>query len=348
MRPSISVIIPTRGRPAKLAACLDRLSRQTLPRERFEVLVGIDGPDRESRAALTEFEANGRPTLVIVECPRVGIAGVKNRLIDRARGETLLFLNDDVEPDADLLAKHAEAHAEVDGVAMILGHSPWVTPDGETRFDRLLARSSMIFFYDQMAGETDRSRDWGYRHAWNLNLSIPRSAVDGVGGFTEVIANCCFEDLELAFRVERELGAPTLYRPDAAAPHNHRYTPFGYLDRERRLGYSAFGFAVAAPECAQATFRSDLRADSEWERVESFVAEASRNERDLLARFVALGREVIEDDEPDDWIASEYEAHLPLKRLAFAYGYLAARSGERWPGLVLPTDAADARQASLC
>ncbi|MBY0309210.1 MAG: glycosyltransferase, partial [Phycisphaerales bacterium] len=41
----LSVLIPTCGRPHKLSACISALSRQSLPRERYEVLVGIDGPE---------------------------------------------------------------------------------------------------------------------------------------------------------------------------------------------------------------------------------------------------------------------------------------------------------------
>src|SRR5438477_13179390 len=41
--PRISVVLPTRDRARLLDAALKRLSRQTLPRSQFEVIVAIDG-----------------------------------------------------------------------------------------------------------------------------------------------------------------------------------------------------------------------------------------------------------------------------------------------------------------
>ena len=41
---AISVIIPTYRPQAWLFECLDALDRQTLPKERFEVIVALNGP----------------------------------------------------------------------------------------------------------------------------------------------------------------------------------------------------------------------------------------------------------------------------------------------------------------
>ncbi|XOV76745.1 MAG: glycosyltransferase family 2 protein [Phycisphaerales bacterium] len=171
------------------------------------------------------------------------------------------MINDDILPEPGFVEAHVLAHAEREdaglGEAMVLGHSPWVVPEDASLFDRLLAQSSMVFFYDRMITPEgvvlgERDRDWGFRHAWNLNLSVSSALAREVGGFCPAIANCCYEDLEFAWRVNRarEGGVPVLFRPEAIAPHDHRYTPEGFLERERRLGYSAFGFAKASPECA--------------------------------------------------------------------------------------------------
>ena len=41
--PLFSVVVPTRGESSKLLPLLDALERQTLPRNRFEILVSFDG-----------------------------------------------------------------------------------------------------------------------------------------------------------------------------------------------------------------------------------------------------------------------------------------------------------------
>ncbi|XHC24977.1 glycosyltransferase family A protein [Phycisphaerales bacterium ac7] len=84
MDPLVSVIIPTRGRPEKLRACLGCLSEQNASTPRFEVVVSLDGPCEASRA-VCELAWSGFD-MVLVESPRQGIAVAKNWAIERSRG----------------------------------------------------------------------------------------------------------------------------------------------------------------------------------------------------------------------------------------------------------------------
>src|SRR5439155_23686362 len=45
--PDLSVIVPTRGEPVRLARLLDALERQTLDRARWELIVAVDAPSLE-------------------------------------------------------------------------------------------------------------------------------------------------------------------------------------------------------------------------------------------------------------------------------------------------------------
>jgi len=246
-----SIVIPTRDRPGALRRCLQRLAAQEGPA--FETIVVLDGPDGASAEVAATFAAE--LDLTVIEAERRGIAFAKNRAVEIARGGLLLLLNDDVLPAPGFVGAHVRAHEErgSEGPAMVVGHSPWVVQEPDTLFALLLRSSSMIFFYDRMIDASgrvlaERDHDWGFRHAWNLNCSVSTEAVRAVGGFAEAVANCCYEDVELAYRITRRFGAPVLFRPEAEAAHDHPYTPRKYLDREHRLGYSALGFALASPE----------------------------------------------------------------------------------------------------
>ncbi|MEO1129224.1 MAG: glycosyltransferase [Planctomycetota bacterium] len=332
--PDVSVVIPTRARPDALRACLRCLAGQT--HRDFEVIVVHDGPDPEGAAAAQAF-ANDLPLVTLV-APRAGIAVAKNRAIDAARGDLLLLINDDVLPAPEFVHAHVTAHGEQP--AMIVGHSPWVPQAPDTLFARVLRESSMVFFYDQMidAGGSilaPQDHDWGFRHAWNLNCSLPTAIARDVGGFHPDIANCCFEDVEFAWRVVQRHRTPVLFRPQATAPHEHAYTPEGYLERERRLGYSAWGFAQASPDAAQAVFARDLRAP---EQVDHCQRLASATPDDDLhewfrALHAALAPTLAAGADGAEQIAAIYQKHLPLKRRAFAQGFLEAASGARIPGL---------------
>lgn len=351
MDPLVSVIIPTRNRPEKLRACLDLLAGQTPDTPAFEVIVSLDGPC-DASTEVCEQSRTGLE-LTLVKSPRQGIAVAKNHAIERSRGKFLLFINDDVLPDRSFVSAHAAAHTERESAghveAMVLGHSPWVTPAGATLFDRLLAQSSMVFFYDQMITEAGEplaaaDRDWGFRHAWNLNLSLPASLVREVGGFCPAIANCCYEDLELAWRVNRARasGVPVLFRPAAKAPHDHRYTPDGYLEREYRLGYAAYGFAKASPECALEVFGRAIDAVDELAYAARFIAHEQGAEGRILESFQALAwlpAEAIGEGETARKLLKLLEQqHLMLRRLAFRRGLVHAAEGGTIEGLFHPAD----------
>jgi GT2 family glycosyltransferase len=333
-RPDVSVVIPTRARPAALRACLRCLAEQT--HRSFEVIVVHDGPDPDGAAAARAF-ADDLP-LVSLDAPRAGIAVAKNRAIEAARGDVLLLINDDVLPAPEFVQTHVAAHRHLP--AIIVGHSPWMPQTPDTLFARALRESSMVFFYDQMidaggAVLAPQDHDWGFRHAWNLNCSLPMAAARDVGGFHPDIANCCFEDVEFAWRVVQRHRTPVLFRPEACAPHAHAYTPQGYLDREWRLGYSAWGFAQASPDAAQAVFSRDLCAP---EQVDHFreLASAPRDD-DLHTWFHALhsipASTLPRGKQGPDEVGAIYRKHLPLKRRTFAQGFLEAVSGARIPGL---------------
>jgi len=343
---SISVVIPTRDRPAKLARCLDALAHQESAPE-FEVLLVLDGPCDASRRAAGRYTAE--LDLRVIEAPRAGIAEAKNYALRAATRDLDLLINDDVLPEPRFLTEHATAHAEQPTPAMILGHSPWRERPNESLFDLLLRTTSMVFFYDRMIDEHGRAtrprdHDWGYRHAWNLNLSLPRALAMAVGGFRPAIANCCFEDLEFAWRVQTERAASVRFRPEARAVHDHTYTPGAYLEREWRLGYSAWGFAHAAPRCAEQVFRRDLRAPESIEEARAALdadrdAAASRGGFEALAHVPAAS---IDPEKRGEIVAALHAMHLPVKRRAFREGLLEAARGRRFSGLFHPDDGLEA------
>lgn len=352
--PSISIIVPTRGRAHQLDACLVCLHKQRFDGH-FEVIVVLDGPDGPSAVIARRHQLLGLD-VVLVKSERLGIAEAKNRGIEHARGELLLLINDDILPGEGFVAAHVRAHRSVQGAraerALVVGWSPWKVQERDSLFARALRETSMVFFYDQMitpegVALRGRDHDWGYRHAWNLNLSLERSLAEEVGGFRPALANCCYEDVEFAYRATRaggEVGEngliPVFFEPEALAEHDHAYTARGYLEREWRLGYSAHGFAVAAPEAAQAVFGRDVASAEEYAFARAFVAREGGREGRFLRDFEGL--EGVAPDaggvgEAGRWaVELAYGQHLLLKRLAFMRGLIAAFDGEEREGLFHP------------
>lgn len=341
----VSCLIPTHERPDKLVRCIADLAAQRHEGYRFEVLVGIDGPDHgEADAVAAALAATGAQDVPVrlYMCDKAGPAATRNRLIEHARGKVLFFLNDDVRPDRDLVATHARAHDELGTrgrQAMILGSAPWVIPEDDSLFDRLIRETSMVFFYDQMVGPkaADPDHDWGFRHAWTLNLSVPAEAVRAAGGFSSEMNAPCFEDLEFAYRLSTEAGLGVLFRPEAMVVHDHRYQPREYLQRERLLGAHAWRLARCAPECAHAVFGRDLLAGSELGYCREFVererAEAERIEV-CFCRLSGLSSDCVPpsgDETGRELIGLIYQQHLLLKRWWWRTGLIEAARSESQP-----------------
>lgn len=217
---------------------------------------------------------------------------------------------------------------------MVLGDAPWLTPPrGEdTLFDRLIRDTSMIFFYDRMreqlaAGQVDADHDWGFRHAWTLNLSLPREVFDAVGGFDARLRFACYEDIEFAFRVNQSTGAPVRFAPDAVVVHDHRILPNDYLRREDMLGRAAWEFAAAAPQCAMAVFGRDVRSQEEIDYSRAFTARetaAADRLRETMQMHVRTPAAAIDGPHQSSLLRALYEHHLLLKRWTWRRGLLQA------------------------
>ena len=103
----LSIVIPTRGRPRQLRACLASLARQEALPSAIEVIVVLDGADATTEQMLAAVELPFPLSVVIQEHARQ--AAARNRGAEQARGRYLLFLDDDVVAEERLVAAHLRA-----------------------------------------------------------------------------------------------------------------------------------------------------------------------------------------------------------------------------------------------
>lgn len=314
LKPNVSIIVPSRGRADRLAALLDCLRRQHgAAAGLFEVIVALDGADDGAPAAC---DREAPFPLRVLALDQVGISAAKNAAIAEARGDFLLFVNDDVEPAADFVQQHLVAQRS--GHPIVLGASPFKSIANPTLFDECIAHTRMIFFY----GGMQAGSSYGFRHAWNLNLSIDFGLLDRTTGpFADAFRPCMYEDLELAFRL---MGSDNrvYYYAAARAVHNHRYTFGEYLVREVMLGIMAHELHRVNPACAVAVFGSPLAVL--LPKAEAALQTDQADAAGALAALIELAERPFTPDCDAAMIDLFYRAHLPLKRRAFRRGLLAA------------------------
>jgi|GEM_PF-1221100 len=317
---TVSVIVPTCGRSVKLDTCLRSVARQALPAGvTMEVIVVFDG-DEEGAASFDAAAIDSR--IQTWSIPASGAAAARNAAIARAQGEILVFLNDDCYPADGWLTRHVEMQRAMPDGGMCVGRTDWAQWPDETVFDALVRETPMVFFEAQMVD----GHDFGFRHFWTCNTSVPTEAVRAVGGFDERLRPVFYEDVELGFRLSASGVAGVRYVRDARCVHDHRLSWDDYLQREAALGRMAVLLHEANRDCFRAVFGYDSLIDfmcdcEAWLRL---------NKRDTARAEATLSRQMSRLSESiEDWPTTRdllYFAHLPVKRAAFRRALVAAEA----------------------
>jgi GT2 family glycosyltransferase/2-polyprenyl-3-methyl-5-hydroxy-6-metoxy-1,4-benzoquinol methylase len=203
----LTVVIPTRDRTAILRRTIDALNRQTVTG--FDVVVVVDGLDQPAA------DLQGVTTIAK---EHAGPGAARNAGVARTSRPLILFLGDDMIPEAPLVERHLARHAgSPEETVAVLGHVDWHPEVARNRILRWLDWSSSQFDYEGIAAS---GAGWG--HFYSCNVSLKRSFFESVGGFDEDFA-FYYEDLDMARRLH-ERGMTLLYEPGARALHLHRYS----------------------------------------------------------------------------------------------------------------------------
>ncbi len=197
--PFLSVIVCTADRAEHLRRTLDSLARQALPREACEVVVVDDGSQDDTGEVARSF-AEKLP-LRYSRQRSAGAPSALNHGIFLARGEIVLFLDDDVAADPKLLEVHCDAHRRFPEARLaVLGSrelDPAIAPDPLSRVlhdaDRVSHGSSALCGGDVL--------DFGYFRTGRS--SCKRSFLLEHGVFDTSFRFGC-EDVELAWRLSRD------------------------------------------------------------------------------------------------------------------------------------------------
>jgi glycosyltransferase involved in cell wall biosynthesis/GT2 family glycosyltransferase len=206
---TLSVVIPTYNRKARLHRVLEALACQVDGGE-FEVVVVSDGSTDET----DQYLRSGATPLAVVAVTQdnAGPAAARNRGVQTARGDIVLFIDDDVVPAPDLVHRHRAAHELAPDDIVLIGpmlnppdaeYSPWVAWEQHQLYKQ----------YEAM-----EAGDWQptFRQFFTGNASVPRSAIVEVGLFDTTFRRA--EDVELAFRLHRA-GVRFQFEPAARAHH---------------------------------------------------------------------------------------------------------------------------------
>ncbi|MEM7309788.1 MAG: glycosyltransferase family 2 protein [Planctomycetota bacterium] len=226
--PKLTVLLATHERCDVLLECLEAYSRQLVAPGTFEIIVIDDGSTDGTREVGEELVLPVPFTFLHKEADGASRARILG--MPHARGELVLFVNDDTIPFPDNVQAHLQAHRELEGQrAMVLGSFEQTPEHLENALMRLLERSHFVFDY----GRWEPGQELGAGAFYTCHISVSRAAVEEAGGFDPDFSHYGCEDTDLGARLE-DLGWTIHYRPECRAIHRHLLT-FDALRRRQPL-----------------------------------------------------------------------------------------------------------------
>jgi GT2 family glycosyltransferase/Tfp pilus assembly protein PilF len=219
----VSVIIPVFNKLAFTRKCLAALRRNT-PAGLYEVIVWDNGSTDETPGVLQAFAAEDATVRYFRSADNLGFVGGNNAAVQHARGEFLVFLNNDTEPQAgwlDALLQTIEADSTIGAVGAKL-----IYPDGR------MQEAGGVIFKDASGwnyGRLQDPRDPRFNFPREVDYCsaaclLTRTALfRQLGGFDVRYAPAYYEDTDFCFAL-RHNGYRVVYQPRCAIIHHEGAT----------------------------------------------------------------------------------------------------------------------------
>ncbi|MBD2043935.1 glycosyltransferase family 2 protein [Microcoleus sp. FACHB-672] len=203
-----SVVIPTYNRRPILEKCLKALERQQLIRNSavagYEVVVVDDGSSDHTLEWLAEH-SDEFPHVRTFAQNHQGPAAARNLGVEKAAGDTIIFIDSDLVVTENFLQAHADALVQ-----------------GTKEFDRVFTYGRVINTcnFDNPTSEPYKLTDFSAAYFATGNVAISRQWLEKAGLFDTRFQLYGWEDLELGVRL-KQLGLKLIKCPDAVGYHWH-------------------------------------------------------------------------------------------------------------------------------
>lgn len=193
----ISIQICTYNRKDILKKCLEALCKLNYDKDKFELVLVDDGSKDGTGQLIKDMNLPIHHKYIYQK--NAGLATARNKGIRAASGQYILFIDDDIIADKELLNEHMRFHNKYMR-SVVKG---WVNhvddPDNITAPKFTWADFSTAFF-------------------WTSNVSVEKKALLQVGLFDEEFAEYGWEDLELGLRL-RKIGLNSRFNKNAVVYH---------------------------------------------------------------------------------------------------------------------------------
>ena len=219
--PAVSVVVPTYGRPDRLAQCVRALVTLEPPPGGAEIVIVDDGSPVPATTVVGRH--SGAIPVIVHRQANAGPAAARNAGAGIARGRLLAFTDDDCTPDPRWLVALASASERHPG-ALVAGR----TVNGATA-DRCAWASQLLVDHLDEATRTQE------RFVPSNNLAMPAEGFHAIGGFDTTFPLAAGEDRDLCARW-LDTGATIERAEDALVMHHHSFTLGSFVRQHHAYG----------------------------------------------------------------------------------------------------------------
>jgi GT2 family glycosyltransferase len=214
-RPAVSIIIPVYNQIEITLDCLRAIKRHTVDIP-YEVILVDDNSSSHTQACLDRVGG----LRLIRHDSNVGFLDSCNDGVGSAKGDYLVFLNNDTEPQRDWLNALLRVFQNRPEAGLV--GAKLVYPDGR------LQEAGGIIFNDGSGwnfGRNDHPDKPDYNYVREADycsgacIAIRRTVFEKVGQFDRRYVPAYYEDTDLAFKI-REAGYKVYYQPQAVVTHH--------------------------------------------------------------------------------------------------------------------------------
>jgi GT2 family glycosyltransferase len=219
MKPS--VVIPTYKRYEDLEKCLSSFKRLDYDDE-YEIVVIVNGCDDEEKIRIIVNKYNSLPIRAFFYREKLGAAGAKNKGIEKASGDVIVFIDDDVEVSANWLTELVNCYK--DDVGAVGGsevklykkgfmHKIWLWRRGNMT-GKILRTGEVISNFSPDKNDTEEVDCLP-----GANMSIRKDVLDKIGGYDEFYGGTGYrEETDFGPRIKK-LGYKIIFNPKAKVLH---------------------------------------------------------------------------------------------------------------------------------
>ncbi|MFN4220205.1 MAG: glycosyltransferase [bacterium] len=195
----ISVQISTFNRSIILKEVLLSLDNQTIDKNLYEVLVINDGSTDDTKEMVENLSTKVSYNLRLINQENLGLPIARNQGIKNTDCEIILFIDDDVLADKNLILEHYKIHKQIDKVVV----RGWVN-----HISQLKIPEKPVF----------KIADFSTSFFWTSNVSIRREYLIKAGMFYEKFDKYGWEDIEMGYKL-RKIGMKLLINNRAIGYH---------------------------------------------------------------------------------------------------------------------------------